>query len=91
MPSWEPTRHNNGEGRRCWSTERKAISGPAGVVATARADTFRDATREVCSGEHRVTPGAQQGACEGRRWPGQMADGLVVLSMPGNAGGGKEP
>jgi hypothetical protein len=28
---------------------------------------------------------------EGRSWPGQMTDGLVLPTRPGNAGGGKEP
>jgi hypothetical protein len=33
--TWEPTRPENGEGRRRWGIERRVPSGPTGVVTMA--------------------------------------------------------
>jgi hypothetical protein len=57
-----------------------------GVVVTARTRMVLQAAREVCTGAAR-----QRRAREGQRRPGQMADGPVVPTNPGNAGGGKGP
>ena len=89
----ELTRHNNEESRRGWGKRaRHAPDHPAGVVVTARTEENLCATRDVCAGcgsggELR----RQRPAREGWGRPGQIADGLVLPSKPGNAGGGKEP
>ncbi len=53
--TWEPTRRENGEGRRPWGmgvTPREATgtSGPTGVMATACPQRRSNATREALSG-----------------------------------------
>jgi hypothetical protein len=55
--SWEPTRHNNGEGRRSCGFERPGRKNPTGVVVTARMGEVRWATREVPADawRHRAT------------------------------------
>ncbi len=47
MSSWEPTRHNNGEGRCFYGIERQSRKSPTGVVVIARMGEIRWATREV--------------------------------------------
>jgi len=44
----------------------------------ARMAEHRCATREVCSGDHGWQPAGQRRTREGRRRPGQMADGSVL-------------
>src|SRR3954453_5177427 len=68
---------------------RRAAGDPAGVVVAAR--TGEEPTRNKGS-----LPGCRGGARqrrvrEDRGRPGQTADGPVVPSRPGNAGGGKGP
>lgn len=93
MSSWEPTRHNNGEGRRhqqaranrCWwshrgsrgSTHEKGTQWNEGSLLQWN---WRGGTR-----------GSNACAREGDRRLWQMADGGVLPQKPGNAGGGKAP
>ena len=89
---WKPTRHNVW-GRPLWSGKRAryAPDRSTGVVVTARAREDLCATREVCLGARRMAVRPQRLAREGRSRPGQMADGLVIPTKPGNSGGGKGP
>lgn len=48
--TWEPTRHNNGEGRCRLGRERQAPGGPTGVVGGSTHGKGRYGTGEVCSG-----------------------------------------
>ena len=88
----KPTRHNVW-GRPPWSGKRarNAPDRSAGVVVTARAREDWCATREVCLGASRRASRRQRLAREGRSRLGQMADGLVIPTKSGNAGGGKGP
>ena len=92
MSMRKPTRHNNEEGRRDWGSERDThpINLP-GYVMTARAQEDLCATREVCLGACRTAFRRQRLAREGWSRPGQMTDGPVVPTKPGNSVGGKGP
>ena len=84
----EPTHPTDGEGRRWSSCERQDSAGPAGVVAMACVKEDRQATREAPTVRGR---GSQPELREEQAGPSGVADRLVVLMKPGNAGGGKEP
>jgi hypothetical protein len=84
----EPTCLTDGEGR-CWSShERQGSTGPAGVVAMACVKEETQATREAPAVRGR---GSQPELREEQARPSGVADRLVLLMKPGNAGGGKEP
>jgi hypothetical protein len=70
---------------------RNAAGNPTGVVMAARTGHEQCATREVCDRGGEVVPRRQRRTREGQRRRMQMADGFVVPTKPGNAGGGKEP
>src|SRR5271170_1157986 len=85
----EPTRHGFGEGRSRWNrTSEQASISPAGVVATACRPRGPYATREVPAV---IAVRIDRQLVRDR--PGRlgMAERLVVLMKPGNAGGGKGP
>ena len=85
----EPTRRHFGEGRCRWESVSDSYSiGPAGVVATACKQREPDATREapaVIAVEDQPAPRESQAG------PLGVAERLVVLMKPGNAGRGKGP
>ena len=88
MSSWEPTRHNNGEGRCFYGIERQSRKSPTGVVVIARMGEIRWATREVPVG---ALGTGQRRSREGWSRPAGMAEGRVVVVKPGNAGRAKAP
>jgi hypothetical protein len=89
MLMWEPTRHNNGEGRCFRAIEQETPGDPTGVVVAAR--MYKTDTQQGKSGRVRAGgTGSQRHAREGGWRLSQMADGFVVPRNPGDAGGGKE-
>ena len=88
---WEPTRLDFGEGRRCWGRRATgAPSSPTGVMAMAC--MYMGNRRNTGSPIGRLggVPG-ELVSREGQAGPDGVADGVVVLLKPGNAGGGKDP
>jgi hypothetical protein len=93
---WEPTRHTSGEGRRRWATEgvkdppheRSGPAVPPGYWRrhARRGDPTHHGKPQVVRGY-----GPQPDAREGQAGLPGVADGLVVPTKPGNAGGGKRP
>ena len=67
-----------------------APNGSAGVMATACAKEGLCATREAPGGGWRAELADGGAARRGSRPPG-VAERVVVLVKPGNAGGGKDP
>jgi hypothetical protein len=92
----EPTRPTSGEGRRRWTPEGvrhppHERHGPAVPPGYWRQHVRRgDPTQHGKSQSERGS-GPQPDAREGQAGPAGMADGFVVPSRPGNAGGGKGP
>ncbi len=65
-----------------------ASSGSVGVMASACMEEEIDGTREAPAVRGR---GSQRELREEQARPSGVADRLVLLKKPGNAGGGKEP
>ena len=91
--TWEPTRRENGEGRRHWGTggrtpaKRYEPVVPPGYLATACLYTEirrNTGSRRWCGSD------PQPEAREGQIGPLGVADGSVLPTKPGNAGGGKQ-
>jgi hypothetical protein len=80
-----PTRLSNGEGRTKWGSNRQVHPfRSAGVVGTARwKDTLR--TEGDPSGRRQLQ------TSRFARWTGRESERAIVLTKPGNAGGGKGP
>ena len=91
--TWEPTRRENGEGRRHWGSGGHTPRSDANQWShrgsgDGMPGRRSDATREAPSGESREL---QPDAREGQAGPLGVAEGFVVPMRPGNAGGGKGP
>ena len=92
--TWEPTRRENGEGRRHWGTGGH----------TPRSDTTQGSHRGIGDGMSANGDPTQHGkprsveardlqpdAREGQAGPAGVTDRLVVPPKPGNSGRGKGP
>jgi hypothetical protein len=92
--TWEPTRRENGEGRRHWGTggrtpaKRYEPVVPPGYLATACLYTE---IRRNTGSPRWCGSDPQPEAREGQIGPLGVADGSVLPTKPGNAGGGKGP
>ncbi len=86
---WEPTpRPIWGKAAVVGEEATIAPNGPAGVMASACVRTEIVGTREAPTVRGR---GSQPELREEQAGPSGVADRLVLLMKPGNAGGGKEP
>ena len=83
---WTPTRPEFGEGITVWGSSRRMHPNRStGVMGTARRD--RGSRKR---GRSALNEGSGLNGVEGHR-SARKSDRVVVLSKPGNAGGGKDP